>query len=101
MTECWKTPHPRGLERMRQFWDATLDRLAIFMQAKDHSNLHTATPPQPTKPASRSDERSQHGFRGISILGSGFTRLVGEEGSLWLSTRRGSPRSRTPRTLDS
>jgi hypothetical protein len=57
MTEGSKTPHP-GVEAMRQFWDATLDRLAVFLQAKHHSDRHATPPPRPLKLPSRSDERN-------------------------------------------
>jgi hypothetical protein len=32
--EGWKAPHPGEVDTIRQFWDATLDRFAAFVQAK-------------------------------------------------------------------
>ena len=56
MTEMkgWEGPHPGDVGTMRQFWDAMLDRLAAFMQAKQ--DRRAATPSRPPKPPSRNDE---------------------------------------------
>ena len=48
---------PGDLETVRRFWDAALDRFAVFVQANHLSILCGATPPRPPKRAPGRDER--------------------------------------------
>ena len=54
----WKAPNPGDVETMRQFWDATLDRLAAFMQAKHRSDRHAAGWPRGTMDIRSSDGKA-------------------------------------------
>src|SRR5262245_6511645 len=82
MTEGWKTPLPDDLETMRQFWDATLDRFAEFVEVNHDTDRRAATRAYPPTLVPRWDRRSYS-----------LAVRVGRGGGVWVSTgEKGSPR---------